>query len=445
MAQQPSFIFPLLKSSDILECMKELRINVIDTKQELIEPMRHKEKVRKVFWSFLEHLRGITEEDLQNKKVQTEGLKYPELHDDVTDMLFFQELRSLMTLCGVLDFSWRDIHCPTSKRFRTQLSAMINMAKFRETQLEIYSELNEPRAQLLHTLQEIHNEHEELVAQLEQVQTASESKMQEMDQVVAECQELEMEIARNNKLQASKRELAATLKREANDLKDELASAQWALQETEAEEERLLSQIVSSPGRRTNEIAQKKERLEKEKEEARSIQEELQTNKAKILQLQNAIKNVKGTMELQKYVLQEATKYEEAMGQVDEASKNVQANQQQEQQILSQTEEEERGLHRAEEKITHMRKQGKMKMDAVQERLDSAKEQLLTVEMDRRDGMARVEAGEQEVRALEAQMAEEQAKTEAEISNLIAEYKEMEKAFLARNEQRMLIVNAAIM
>ena len=43
-----------------------------------------------------------------------------------------------------------------------------------------------------------------------------------------------------------------------------------------------------------------------------------------------------------------------------------------------------------------MHRQSKMKMDAVQDNIDIAKEQLplLIVERDRREGLARVEAGE---------------------------------------------------
>mmetsp|Transcript_10111 Transcript_10111/g.17899 ORF Transcript_10111/g.17899 Transcript_10111/m.17899 type:complete len:86 (+) Transcript_10111:3-260(+) len=85
-----------------------------------------------------------------------------------------------------------------------------------------------------------------------------------------------------------------------------------------------------------------------------------------------------------------------------------------------------------------------MKMVAVQDRLDIAKEQLLIVEKERREGMARVEAGESEVRALEAQMKAEQVKTEEEIADMIAEYKRLEDAFFKRNEKRMMAVEAAI-
>eukprot|EP00980_Cylindrotheca_fusiformis_P006599 scaffold1390_cov138-Cylindrotheca_fusiformis.AAC.2 len=435
------FIFPVLKSSEILQCMTELGIEL--SKVELTEPQRHKEKVRKVFWQLLDICCGITEEDLQKESPSTESLPYPDIHDDFTDMFFFRELRKCLATCGVYDFSWKDIHAPVPKRFRCQLSAIINMAKFREEQLKVYAELNEPRAQLLLTLEDIHKEHEQLNEQLQEAQAESNVQMEELDQVATECERLESEIARCNKEQASKREKAAGLKREGNNLKDELASATWAFQEAQAEEEKLMSQVVSSPDRRKDELARKKERLEKEKQESSRLQEEIQKTKAYSVVLQHSIKDVQETMHLQQKVMEEASKYEEEMGKVHETIKEVEENNEKTQELVEKADEAERGLLRVEEKLSHMRKQGKMKMEAAQDRLDTANSQLVLVEKERREGMARVEAGEAEVRALEAKMKEEQLKTDREISSLIAEYKETEQAFMRRNERRMQIIEGA--
>jgi kinetochore protein Nuf2 len=431
------FIFPLLKNAEILQCMTELGIEMI-SKTELAEPHRHKEKVRKIFWQLLDTCCGISEEDLAKQAPSNKDMKYPELHEDnTTDILFFKALRTLLHTCGLYDFSWKDLHFPTTKRFRCQLSAIINMAKFREEQLKVYAELNEPRAQLLLSLEDINSENFQLMEQLDNVQAESHSRLDEMDQVIQECQELEGEIARNNKLQAAKREEAALLKREANDLKDELASATWALQEAQAEDERLMAQVVSSPNRCKNELALRRERLDKEKEETRDLQEELQQNKTRMVQIQQAIKNVKEAIVIQYQVQEEATNYERAMGQVHVAIKDIDQNRENAQQIVNETEEAERGWRRTEDKIAHMRKQGKMKMQAAQDASDTAREQLLAVEKERREGMAQIEAGEAEVKTLEAQMQAEKVKTEQEIATLIADYKETEKAFLVLNEKRL--------
>ena len=42
-----NFVFPVLKNSDILQCMAELDVEL--NKTELLEPQRHKDRVRKVF------------------------------------------------------------------------------------------------------------------------------------------------------------------------------------------------------------------------------------------------------------------------------------------------------------------------------------------------------------------------------------------------------------
>ncbi|KAL3914608.1 MAG: hypothetical protein SGARI_000033 [Bacillariaceae sp.] len=415
------YLFPMLKSKELLQCLEEMGVEIEFTKQELTEPQRHKDKVRKVFWHVLDYCCGIREEHIQKK-----------------------EMRKLMKTCGVVDFSWKDLHYPTAKRLRCQLSALINFAKFREEQLPIFNEMNEPRFLLLAELEKLHEENAEVREQLNQVEAESSIKMEEFDKVARQCHELEVEIARSNKLQASKREEASQLKKQVNNLKAELETATWTFQEMQAEEENLQGQIVSSPDRRKRELSVKKESLEKEKEETRRLQLEITDGKAKTARLQQAIKDLQETMVLQRQVLDEASKYEEAEDQAEETVKEVSSNQTKTSEIEDAIEESERSLYRLEDKLSHIRKQSKMKADAAQDRLEIAKDQLLIVEKERRDGMARVEAGELEVQSLKAQMQAEQDKTEEEIAAMITEYKSLEAAFQNRNDKRMQAIEAAM-
>jgi Nuf2 family len=74
-------------------------------------------------------------------------LEYPELHppESFMEMQFFLALRQLMERCMYSEFSWRDLHVPTSSRLRIQLSALINLVKYLEgEQLKIFNELNGP-------------------------------------------------------------------------------------------------------------------------------------------------------------------------------------------------------------------------------------------------------------------------------------------------------------
>lgn len=93
---------------------------------------------------------GVQEKDLvasppMLEKVST--FSYSDLHiqeDTTTDVKLFLKLRTCLHTCGLYDFSWKDLHTPTAKRLRWQLSAIVNLAKFREDQLLVYSDLNEP-------------------------------------------------------------------------------------------------------------------------------------------------------------------------------------------------------------------------------------------------------------------------------------------------------------
>lgn len=94
---------------------------------------------------------GKTEEDFERPlNIPSESLSFPEHHDgNFNEWNYFEALQQLMTVCGYYEFSWRDLYHPEPKRLRLQLSAVINLAKYRESQLVTYSELREPVRLLL--------------------------------------------------------------------------------------------------------------------------------------------------------------------------------------------------------------------------------------------------------------------------------------------------------
>lgn len=89
---------------------------------------------------------GKTEEDFEKPlNIPSESVTYPDLHEgNFSEWNFFEALQHLMTVCGYYEFSWRDLYHPEPKRLRLQLSAIINLAKYRESQLLTYAELREP-------------------------------------------------------------------------------------------------------------------------------------------------------------------------------------------------------------------------------------------------------------------------------------------------------------
>jgi hypothetical protein len=293
---------------------------------------------------------------------------------------------------------------------------------------------------LLQALEELNVENVQLVEQLDHSAADSHIKYSEMEQVITDCQDLELEIARNNKLQAAAREEASAFKKESNDLKDQLATAHWALDEAEAEEEALRSKIVSSPDRRKMDLAGKRERLEKDKEECSNLQIQLQDCKTKAMHVQQATKGMQSVLVVLEELQEEFARYEHLVRQSEKTIEKIQTGEKKTADVLGVTEDMERYLHRSEEKILYQRKQHKVQVEAAHDALEMVKSHLVSVEKDRRDGMALVEAGESEVRAIEAAIKLSRVKTQEEIQTLIAEYKETEKLYLARNNKRMAAI-----
>ena len=85
-----------------------------------------------------------------------------------------------------------------------------------------------------------------------------------IEQVEEECAEIETKIGALNKQQAAIRHESGELKKKANDLKDRNATISIAIQEGQAEEKKLSSQIVQSPERVKREMSSATERLENE-------------------------------------------------------------------------------------------------------------------------------------------------------------------------------------
>ena len=74
-----------------------------------------------------------------------ETTQQPHLHADFGDIFLFRQLRTLFIKAGYLSFSLSDLHAPTKKRLRVQLSALFNLGKFCENgdAVDFYGELNE--------------------------------------------------------------------------------------------------------------------------------------------------------------------------------------------------------------------------------------------------------------------------------------------------------------
>jgi chromosome segregation ATPase len=257
-----------------------------------------------------------------------------------------------------------------------------------------------------------------------------------MQEIMNECEGLEMEIARNSQVQAAAREEAAALKKKVNDLKDEVVTAVWVLQEMEAEEEKLRLQIVSSPDRRKAEMLVRQERLRKVKAECSELETAIQQCKTKVVHGKQTLKELEATNSILAELHEEANKNTELVRKIEDTRKKVALRKKYLIEKNDEIEEENRHVQRLDETIISQRKQHTLQMQAAQEALDQAKQRLLNVERERRNGMARVEKGMASVRELQDVLDKEQADAEATIQDLLDSYHETEAKFLEEFDKK---------
>lgn len=281
-----------------------------------------------------------------------------------------------------------------------------------------------------------------MVSQLEEVRAKSEDDYLAMEEVAKECEALTVQIAQSNKLQASKRDEASALKRTANDLKDELATATWTLEEADAEEERLRSQIVSSPDRRQRDLNAKREALDNEREECENVENQLQNTKTMCLHVTEAIKAVQTELAVAEEVKTEAGKYTVVAEKREKTSLEYEVSKKEVTEVSDSIVLVTRDLNRTEEKLTNLQRQSKSKMDAAQESLEKAKSRLQSVEKDRTDGMKRIEDGGVQVRELESQIEDDRIQAQQDIEAMISEFRETEALVVARMNKRMEVISA---
>ena len=258
-----------------------------------------------------------------------------------------------------------------------------------------------------------------------------------MEEIMMECEELEIEIARNNRLQTASRQEAANIKKKVNDLNDRLQTSIWALQEVEAEEEKLRQQVVDSPERYKLQLSDAKNKLQMEKDECIRLEEEIQQCKTKYSNALKIYQDISNCIEDMDELHDEAVKYQEMTSKLVNVRKTIEETTKNTAELNEQITDNERELARIEDKIKSQRHQHSIKMSALQESLDTTKRELIQVEKERRDAMARIEKHEQEVQRLHSLIEHERSAAETDITDLITKYKVLENKFLMKCQQQL--------
>ena len=98
-----TFSFPMLKSAEILSCLRELQISIPN--EALSRPEEHIDIIRRLYEVFIELCTGITVEEMSQPVFSgLSELSFPELHEEsIPQINFFRSLQKLLRFSKIYD------------------------------------------------------------------------------------------------------------------------------------------------------------------------------------------------------------------------------------------------------------------------------------------------------------------------------------------------------
>ena len=246
MVQQHTF--PILKNSEILLCLNELGIPANDKDLTDPNPMR----TQQMYGQFAELLLDKTAAYSHCPHLQDlagmQELEFPELHEESTQAAaFFAGCRKLMLVAGIADFGLADLIKPEYKRLRRNISAVINLAKFREEKLPAYIDYTQETEALAAQKSRLEDENERLTADVRAAESKRNSELPELQRLEAENAERQVKVRELWNSHTAFHKESHALKARLHEVQDATREASYKLQDARTECEELKSQIVPDP------------------------------------------------------------------------------------------------------------------------------------------------------------------------------------------------------
>ncbi|KAL9938373.1 hypothetical protein V8E36_002996 [Tilletia maclaganii] len=244
LAQDAHSSFPPVMTNEILQVLGELGLAV--TADDIAKPTLA--VTTKVFMAFLDSLSGTNQEWIEERAKMVNQLDYREIYPDgLYWRIFYRELNELFIISQLRDFAFSDITRPQSKRFKRQLSALINFWRFKSDRM--------------HEFEEFANEEIEREARRDELLRIAQVKRARIEEIKAQREaEREAVLALRQQNQASRETLMdlkteqkklmddmEALKKEKQDLLTKQTDLLYQIQISSTEIRKLHSRIISSP------------------------------------------------------------------------------------------------------------------------------------------------------------------------------------------------------
>lgn len=159
------YCFPILENTEILTCLQELQIPFSETM--LLSPRY--EGVRYMYEEFVCLFYDLARDEIRQRLVNAfQTMPCSNFYfEAIPIILFIQLLVEIMSASGVCDFNLKDVFKPTYDRTRRNISAIINLGKYREEKVLLFTSHSEKINSIMQKIVAIETKNHNLHKQLE--------------------------------------------------------------------------------------------------------------------------------------------------------------------------------------------------------------------------------------------------------------------------------------
>lgn len=410
----------MLQNDEILACMNELGIPMVMGDLEKPTPG----KMQLVYSAFADILMGVTKDYFETsvEACSNEADHFDIYADSLLLMVFYQHLHKLMREVGFPHFSLQDITKPDALRVRRILSAIINFAKFREEQLEVYDKFT-AKASAYQT------KHDELLEQNEDsIRRVEELKVRRIKDEPLVAQARATNEALTNELYDLKRIEGQTmaeydkLKVEKQEITSRLDNNAIMRQNTEREIQKIRSRIVHSPEKLKQQLADMSSSLINEKQFLNDKGKKTRELNAKVDILTSLEINVLSCVKLLEECDSELARVDSAHKRVVHLEEQVDQKRLEVRELSVRDTQLQRQLTNAEEKLSRANRQLESKRESTRTRMAKITEERRIVQEDRMQIDIEMDKKKALIESMQGKIMELREEVAAEVDGVNAQF-----------------------
>lgn len=283
--------FPHMSIADIIEDLALFEFPISDTDIKSPKP----EVVKDVMMFFLRDFHGENIGiKLQRHDDCVDMLPYPQIHEESPQLLHYvRAVYEMFQDAQYYDFTLQDLYHPESKRFRWQLCALINLAKYRRERLDRYKVLEVQEQDIANQNSSLSEKTEKLRGAIELIEEKLESEQPLVDENKKIIPALAAELEQLHKKQIALTEETGMQKSSLGELKDKTRALEMKVLRVRDELADNRSRIVSSPDRTRREIADLRNQLDHGRAEVDDIKRRRAAQNTQVSALRAALGSVK--------------------------------------------------------------------------------------------------------------------------------------------------------